>query len=244
MALLQFAATLFVSAFILFLVQPLIGKLVLPRLGGTPQVWNTCMVFFQMMLLLGYFYTHTISTRLKARQQMILHGLLLLSPFVVFYLWPFYSIKSESAWPLPLGGNPIVQTLIMLFVVVGVPFFVVSTTAPLLQKWFGLTGHPAAKDPYFLYGASNLGSMLSLLLYPALIEPFMKLQPQTTLWMVSYGVLVALVFASIAMIWAKSDVAVRPETPHHEHPKPVTATGGELAGAIKPANAPMPSVAQ
>jgi hypothetical protein len=240
LALIQFAATLFVSAFILFLVQPLIGKLVLPRLGGTPQVWNTCMVFFQMMLLLGYFYTHTISTRLRARHQLIVHGLLLLSPFLIFMICPFWSIKS---WPLPLGTNPIVQTLIMLFAVVGIPFFVVSTSAPLLQKWFGLTGHPAAKDPYFLYGASNLGSMLSLLLYPAGIEPFLWLNSQSLLWMVSYGALVAMVFVCIAMVWSKSDVAVRPETPHDE-PKPVTATGGELAGAIKPAKAPMPTAAR
>jgi hypothetical protein len=239
LALFHFAATLFVSAFILFLVQPLIGKLVLPRLGGTPQVWNTCMVFFQMMLLLGYFYTHTISTRLRAKQQLIVHGLLLLSPFLIFFLWPFYSIRSETAWPLPLGGNPIVQTLIMLFVVVGVPFFVVSTTAPLLQKWFGLTGHPAARDPYFLYGASNLGSMLSLILYPAAIEPFLWLNSQSVVWMVAYGSLVALVFVAIAMVWNKSDVAVRPETPHHEPPKPVSpATASE---AIKPAKAPLPA---
>ena len=237
MALIQFAATLFVSAFILFLVQPLIGKLVLPRLGGTPQVWNTCMVFFQMMLLLGYFYTHAISTRLKARHQLIVHGLLLLSPFLIFMICPFWSIKT---WPLPLGTNPIVQALIMLFAVVGIPFFVVSTSAPLLQKWFGLTGHPAAKDPYFLYGASNLGSMLSLLLYPAGIEPFLWLNSQSMLWMIAYGALVAMVFVCIGMVWSKSDVAVRPELPHE--PKPVTATGGELAGAIKPAKAPMPSV--
>jgi hypothetical protein len=240
LALIQFAITLFLSAFILFLVQPLIGKLVLPRLGGTPQVWNTCMVFFQMMLLLGYFYTHAISTRLKARHQLIVHGLLLLSPFLIFMIAPFWSIKT---WPLPLGTNPIVQALIMLFAVVGIPFFVVSTSAPLLQKWFGLTGHPAAKDPYFLYGASNLGSMLSLLLYPAGIEPFLWLNSQAMLWMIGYGSLVAMVFVCIGMVWSRSNVAVRPESPHHE-PKPVTATGGELAGAIRPAKAPLPGIAR
>jgi hypothetical protein len=232
LALLQFAATLFVSAFILFLVQPLIGKLVLPRLGGTPQVWNTCMVFFQMMLLLGYFYTHAISTRLRARHQLIVHGLLLLSPFLIFMICPFWSIKT---WPLPLGTNPIVQALLMLFAVVGIPFFVVSTSAPLLQKWFGLTGHPAAKDPYFLYGASNLGSMLSLLLYPAGIEPFLWLNSQSVLWMVAYGCLVAMVFVCIGMVWSKSDVAVRPESPPHHEPKTVTASGAELSAAIQPA---------
>ena len=236
MALIHFAATLLVSAFILFLVQPLIGKLVLPKLGGTPQVWNTCMVFFQMMLLLGYFYTHAVSTKLKARQQLILHGVILLSPFLIFMIWPFWSIKQ---WHPPLGTNPIIATLFLLFTVVGVPFFVVSTTAPLLQKWFGLTGHPAARDPYFLYGASNLGSMMSLILYPAAIEPFLWLNSQTVVWMVAYGALVAMVFVCIAMVWSKSDVAVRPETPHHEPPKPVSAAAA--SEAIKPAKAPMPA---
>src|SRR6201995_1396795 len=120
---------------------------------------------------------------------------------------PFWSIKT---WPLPLGTNPIVQPLIMLFAVLGIPFFVVSTSAPLLQKWFGSTGHPAAKDPYFLYGASNLGSMLALVLYPVLIEPFMDLSPQKWMWTAGYGVLVVLVLACAAMIW-KPAGQVRPK---------------------------------
>src|ERR1043165_1128060 len=143
-----FAITILVSAFLLFLVQPLVGKLILPKLGGTPQVWNTCMVFFQMVLLLGYGYTHFVSTKLKPRAQVMLHAAVMLLPFLIFYLRPFWFIND---WEPPLGSNPILATLFLLATVVGIPFFVVSTTAPLMQKWFGFTGHEAAKDPYFLY---------------------------------------------------------------------------------------------
>jgi hypothetical protein len=198
LALALFAITLFVSAFILFLVQPIIGKTILPKLGGTPQVWNTCMVFFQSVLLLGYFYTHASSTRLSQRRQLILHCLLLFVPFLILLPNGPFNITN---WVPTLGANPLVSTLVLLFAVVGIPFFVVSTSAPLLQKWFGSTGHPAARDPYFLYGASNLGSMLALVLYPVLIEPFMDLSPQKWLWTASYGVLVILVLACAAMIW-------------------------------------------
>ncbi len=213
MALALFAITLFVSAFILFLVQPIIGKTILPKLGGTPQVWNTCMVFFQSVLLLGYFYTHAATTRLSQRTQLILHGILLFIPFII--LLPFGGPFNITNWIPPPGANPIPSTLFLLAFVVGIPFFVVSTSAPLLQKWFGSTGHPAAKDPYFLYAASNLGSLLVLFpLYPVVIEPFMDLTPQKWMWTAGYGVLVILVLACIAMIWKPSgDRRLRPAGP-------------------------------
>jgi hypothetical protein len=149
-----FAFTLFVSAYLLFLVQPMIGKMILPLLGGTPQVWNTCMVFFQGALLAGYFYTHSVSTHLSIRRQLLLQGALLLVPFLFL---PF----ALGAWAPPTESDPFFALLLLLVFLVGVPFFVVATSAPLLQKWFAYTGHPAAKDPYFLYGASNFGSMLA-----------------------------------------------------------------------------------
>jgi hypothetical protein len=186
-----FAITLFVSAFLLFLVQPMIGKLILPKLGGTPQVWNTCMVFFQTVLLLGYAYTHSLSTKLKLRQQLILHCALLVIPIGLMIWLPFYATVHD--WSPPAGSNPIPQTLLLLVTVVGVPFFVVSTSAPLLQRWFSYSGDPAAKDPYFLYGASNLGSLLSLLFYPALVEPWTTLPMQSQIWLVGYVALAALI---------------------------------------------------
>jgi hypothetical protein len=200
-----FALTLFVSAFILFLVQPIIGKLILPRLGGTPQVWNTCMVFFQMVLLAGYAYTHAVSTYFDTKKQILIHLFLLLVPIAILLPTPF----SIAGFVPPPGANPIPYTLYYLTLVVGLPFFVVSTSAPLLQKWFVHTGHPAARDPYFLYGASNLGSMLALLAYPVIVEPLFGLRAdefdlgkQNWLWTVSYGVLIVLVAGCAALVFA------------------------------------------
>lgn len=231
MALIHFGVTLFVSAFILFLVQPLIGKFVLPKLGGTPQVWNTCMLFFQMVLLLGYGYTHFVSTKLKPRTQVILHTIVMALPFAIFVLFPFNFIRT---WTPPLGSNPIFPTLFLLATVVGIPFFVVSTTAPLLQKWFGFTGHEAAKDPYFLYGASNLGSMLSLLFYPALLEPFTVLDTQAELWRYGYAALAIMVLGAVAMIW-KATGAASAEKIERDRPEISTmpVSGEVLAGAIQ-----------
>lgn len=198
MALPLFAITLFVSAFLLFLVQPMIGKMILPKLGGTPQVWNTCMLFFQTALLAGYGYTHSISTKLPLRRQLIIHCVLLALPLL--FLLPRGPFNVED-WAPPAGSNPIWSTLLLLAIVVGVPFFVVSTSAPLLQKWFASTGHPAAQDPYFLYGASNLGSLLSLVAYPFLVEPNIPLVPQAWVWTISYVILGGLVLACTALVW-------------------------------------------
>jgi hypothetical protein len=210
-----YAVTLFVSAFILFLVQPLIGKMILPKLGGTPQVWNTCMVFFQMVLLAGYAYTHVVSTTLKLRQQILLHVVLLGMPLIVLFALPtnFFNLYlpvvpqqpgDPVGWaPSNLGDNPILETLKILAIVIGLPFLVVATSAPLLQKWFAYTGHPAAKDPYFLYGASNLGSLLALILYPVLIEPTTFLSTQTWIWACGYFVLIGSVLACVGLVWGR-----------------------------------------
>ncbi len=200
MALPMFALTLFVSAFLLFMVQPIIGKLILPNLGGTPQVWNTCMVFFQAALLAGYAYTHTVSSRLNTRRQLMIHGLLLFVPLVVLFILFAEPFSVKDFRPTP-GANPIPDTLFYLMKMVGLPFFVVATTAPLLQKWFTATGHPASKDPYFLYGASNLGSMLALLAYPFVIEPYLRLPTQSLVWSYSYVLLLVMVLLCAYLVW-------------------------------------------
>ena len=203
--LVYFSLTLFVSATLLFLVQPMIGKMILPQLGGTPAVWNTCMVFFQGVLLVGYGYTHLLTMTQPTRRQVLVQGALLFSPFLLFML-PF----SLGNWKPETEGNPIFGLLGQLCIMVGVPFFMVSTTAPLLQKWFFHTGHPAAKDPYFLYGASNLGSMLGLLLYPTVLEPWLQVTPpagdatwktQVHLWTVGYAIFVGLVIGCAVFVW-------------------------------------------
>ncbi len=167
---LLFAVTLFVSAFLLFLVQPMIAQMILPLLGGTPAVWNTCMVFFQAALLAGYAYTHSATTYMPVKKQTLLHACLLVVPFA-FFVMPF----AIGDWTPATEANPVWSVLFVLLTTVGLPFFVVATSAPLLQRWFGSTGHASAKDPYFLYGASNLGSMLALLSYPFLFQPAFEL---------------------------------------------------------------------
>src|SRR4051794_7259961 len=191
---LLFALTLFVGAVLLFVVQPMIAKMVLPLLGGSPSVWNTCMVFFQSALLVGYAYAHATTARLRARQQVVVHAGLLLLP--LFFL-PLGIHRDRVVSP-PAGANPGPWLLMLLLASVGVPFFVVSTTAPLLQRWFAGTGHPAAGDPYFLYGASNVGSMLALLGYPLVVEPNLRLARQGESWAAGYGVFAVLVLACAA----------------------------------------------
>jgi len=192
--LLVFALTLFASAMLLFLVEPMIGKMILPLLGGTPAVWNTCMVFFQAILLLGYGYAHLSTSWLGSRKQAGLHLLLLLAPFTVLPLVIDRGfIKGDE--------NPIVLVLMILSLSVGLPMFVVSASAPLLQKWFASTSHPAAKDPYFLYGASNLGSMLALIAYPVVVEPFLRLGQQSIDWTIGYAILAALTAACGVFLW-------------------------------------------
>jgi hypothetical protein len=187
---LLFAVTLFLGAALLFWVQPMFARLVLPLLGGTPAVWNTCMVFFQAALLLGYGYAHLTTAYLGVRRQALLHLGLILLPLAVLPI----------AVPEGLGqhldyAHPALGLLLLLLLGVGLPFFVVATTAPLLQRWFAATGHGLARDPYFLYAASNLGSMVGLLSYPFLLEPLLPLDEQSNLWTYGYG---ALVLGSLA----------------------------------------------
>jgi hypothetical protein len=182
-----FATTLFTSALLLFLVQPMVGKMILPMFGGTPAVWNACMVFFQAALLAGYAYAHATVAWLGVRRQVALHPLVLLIPLVAL---PIGFASGASA---PTDANPVLWLLGLLAVSVGLPFFAVATSAPLLQKWFAGTGHPDAKDPYFLYAASNCGSLLALLGYPLLFEPSFKLAEQSAFWAGGYVVLVAMI---------------------------------------------------
>src|SRR5215468_4644199 len=197
--LLLYSLTMFVGATLLFVVQPMVGKMILPLLGGTPAVWSTCMVFFQAALLAGYAYAHASASRLGMGRQILLHLALLLVPLAVLPL---------AVNPAFLRGgetNPVLDVLTLLIVSVGLPFLVVSATAPLLQKWFSRTGHAAAHDPYFLYAASNLGSMLALLGYPTLIEPRLHLRgeswTQTRLWSVGYVLLVVLIALCALALW-------------------------------------------
>jgi hypothetical protein len=247
LALPLFSVTLFVSAFLLFLVQPIMGKLILPKLGGTPQVWNTCMLFFQSVLLAGYAYTHTSGTQLKLKTQLVVHIILLALALPLFLLIPTESWFIIQ-WAPAVDIAPVVATLSVLLISIGVPFFVVSTSAPLLQKWFAHTGDPAAKDPYFLYGASNLGSLLSLLMYPFLIEPFLPVIGQRYMLVIFYVLLAVLIIACALRVWsvpamelhlAGSGAAVA------EAPAPAPVATPETAStAVRPGPAPARAVAR
>jgi hypothetical protein len=222
--LLVFAFTLFLSATLLFLVQPLVGKLILPYLGGTPAVWNTCMVFFQALLLAGYAYAHALTRWLRPRSQLVVHALLLLAPLLPLTLLRFDVGRIAQAFPPPGEANPIPWLLTVLLLAVGLPFFVVSTSAPLLQTWFAGTDHPAARDPYFLYAASNVGSMLALLCYPSLIEPYLRLPDQGVLWGLAYAGLALLIYlCGLLALRGSGHQTDRAASPAAEQPPDVSA---------------------
>ncbi|QIG93752.1 MULTISPECIES: fused MFS/spermidine synthase [unclassified Bradyrhizobium] len=187
LVLVVYTAAIFVSALLLFSVQPLFTKMVLPRLGGSPAVWSVAMVFFQSLLLGGYAYAHLLM-KLNSRVVPIVVHLVLL---VIALLTLPLSIKSGWGEP-PTSGYAI--WLLGLFVVsIGLPFFALAANNPLLQAWFVRTGHPNGPDPYFLYASSNIGSFLALLSYPVLLEPMLTLRTQNLIWTGGYGLLIVLI---------------------------------------------------
>jgi hypothetical protein len=178
-----FAVTLFVSALLLFSVQPMFAKMVLPQLGGSPSVWAVSMCFFQAALLAGYCYAHALNRWLPARLVPLVH-LCVLGAAVVSL-----PIGLPAAWSEPPAGDAYFWLIGLLVAGVGLPFFAISANAPLLQAWFARSGHPHAADPYFLYGASNLGSLIALLAYPVLLEPFAGLRTQAGMWTAGFIIL-------------------------------------------------------
>jgi spermidine synthase len=201
-----FALAIFFSATLLFMVQPLAGKILLPVLGGSPAVWSTCIVFFQAMLLLGYVYAHVLSTRVPLRWQRLVHVCVL--------------IVASVTLPMPIeigepgGADPRWWLIRTLASIVGVPFFALSSTAPLLQRWFSRTNDPKASDPYFLYAASNAGSLLGLLGY-LLVELGTTRTVQAMGWSVGFwavaGLVVACAYISARWPVPRTGKAVRAE---------------------------------
>lgn len=172
---LLFSLTLLCSAFLLFSLQPLVGRMLLPTLGGAPAVWNGCMFFFQALLFGGYLYAHFL---LHAKGKRALFLQLFLFCGALFFLpVSFGEIEAPQT-----GDSPLFWLLEALFYRVAVPFFALSSLAPLLQGWFSRLPHKDSENPYFLYAASNGGSFLALLLYPFVIEPLYALQEQASSW--------------------------------------------------------------
>jgi hypothetical protein len=193
--LIVFTLSMFVSATLLFWVEPMLAKMALPLLGGTPAVWNTCLVFFQMVLLMGYLYAHAATKWLGRRTQVTLHIALVLSAIVVL------PVRIPSGWEPPAQGSPVLWILGMLSVTVGLPFFLLSSSTPIMQRWFADSGHKGASDPYFLYAASNMGSMAGLLGYPLVLEPELRLSVQSQFWSYGYALFIGMTMICGALVW-------------------------------------------
>lgn len=172
------------SSLLLFLIQPIAAKTLLPLLGGVPAVWNTCMVFFQGMLLVGYLYAFLLTRYFSGFWQGVLHA-----SVMVLSLGMLPVLTSTLT---PVNGDPIIYVLTTLFATISLPLFILSATSPLIQNWFGHTKHPDAKDPYFLYSASNIGSLLALLSFPFLLEPYLGRLKLSLAWSLLYAGLIAL----------------------------------------------------
>ena|SRR5436190_1515229 len=195
-----FSATLFLSAFLMFLVEPMIARMVLPLLGGAASVWNTCLVFFQTVLLCGYAYAHGAPALLGPRRHAIIHAVVMLAPLLLLPI-------GLSADTPPPTANPAGWLLLTLLATIGLPFFALSTSAAVLQKWYAATDDAGARDPYFLYAASNLGSFAALVAYPLVVERTLPLREQAQLWTVGYAVLACMTIACAALMWRRGGAA-------------------------------------
>lgn len=195
---LAFAATIFAGAFLLFQVQPLIGKFILPWFGGSPAVWTTCMLFFQVLLLGGYAYAHWLTTWIKPQKQAALHCLFLLAAV------SFLPIVPGDQWKPEPGTEPTGHILMLLLATIGMPYFVLSATGPLIQKWFSWL-HPG-RSPYRLYALSNIGSLLALLSYPFVIEPLLSRKQQAAIWTLGlFGFVAACAWCARQIwVWGKA----------------------------------------
>lgn len=198
-----FTATIFLSATLLFSVQPMFTKLILPLLGGASNVWNTAMVFFQAMLLGGYIYAHLVSKYLPVKAQIVVHACVTTAGFI------FLPLAVPADIVLPESGMPTFWLLGLFGVTVGLPFFALSANAPLLQRWFSLTDHRDADDPYFLYSASNAASLIILCAYPFIIEPNTRLGEQTFSWAIGYASLLVMLLVTSFVLMRRLAPAVR-----------------------------------
>jgi spermidine synthase len=198
-----FVAGLTSGALLMFVAEPLVGRMMLPLLGGAPAVWNTCVMFFQGLLLAGYVYAHIGHRLMGVRWHALVHtGLMLVS---VLAVGTFLTVESTP------NGSPTLWLLRTLTVSIGLPFFLLSSTAPLLQLWFSRTRHRRASDPYFLYAASNVGSLIGLLMYPLAIEPLLPTSSQISYWRAAYVVYVAVAAACTSVLWLAAMVSREPQ---------------------------------
>jgi hypothetical protein len=213
LVLLTYTAAVFFSALLLFAVQPMFTRMVLPQLGGSPSVWSIAMVFFQTMLLAGYAYAHWLSKGKRRIVPIAVHLVVLVAAALTLPL------ALAAGWGEPPASGTEFWLLGLFTISIGLPFFALAANNPLLQAWFVNTGHEDGKDPYFLYAASNIGSFLALLSYPILIEPIFAVQTQSRLWSIGFVVLTLLIAAcGVLLLRAPAKPAATDEAP--ATPKP------------------------
>lgn len=196
-----FSATMFLSAFLLFAVQPMFAKMVLPVLGGSPSVWAVALCFFQGALLAGYGYAHALNSYVPIRLTGLAHVALCLAAFLVL------PIALPDGWREPPTGEPYFWQLGLFTVAIGLPFVAVAANAPLLQAWFARAAGAAGRDPYFLYAASNLGSLIALLGYPFVLEPAFGLTALSGFWTILYAVLIGAIVGCFLLVRRANDAA-------------------------------------
>jgi hypothetical protein len=211
---LVYAVTIFLSAFLLFQVQPIIAKMILPWFGGSSAVWSTCMLFFQSALLLGYGYAHWLHDRFAARRQALTHTVILAASLAALPILP------NPAWKSVEAPNPSLRILALLAVTVGLPYFLLASTSPLLQAWYART-HSSGM-PYRLFALSNLASMLALLTYPVLVEPNLPARTQGLAWSAAYGGFVLICIATAWLAANRKTVMqeASADAPGESHPVP------------------------
>ncbi len=197
-----YTAAIFVSALLLFSVQPLFTKMVLPRLGGSPAVWSVAMVFFQSLLLGGYAYAHFLMQLRSRAIPVAVHLVLLIAALLTLPL------AIANGWGEPPDSGYAFWLLGLFAVSIGLPFFALAANNPMLQAWFVRTGHPDGRDPYFLYASSNIGSFLALLSYPVLLEPMFSLRTQNMIWTSGYGLLIVLIAGCGFLLMRSPAVAI------------------------------------
>ena len=214
-----YSGTLVLAALLLFSLQPMFAKRVLPILGGSPGVWSVATVVFQALLLAGYAYAHVLTRSLRLQTAMAVHGLVLLAGLVSL------PVGIAAGFSAPPADAEALWLVGLFLASIGLPFFALSASAPLLQAWFARSGHDAADDPYFLYRASNAGSFAALLAYPLLVEPMLGLESQSSVWSAGYGLL-ACAMAACALGVSRTRSTTRLPVARSE---PAPATSRRLA---------------
>jgi hypothetical protein len=219
-----FGATLLLGASLLFVIEPMFAKMVLPLLGGSPAVWNTCVLFFQSMLLMGYLYAHLGPRILGIRRHAVVHLVAVLLSLLAL------PITVRTMGLPPTSGSPVGWLIQVLMFSLGAPFLLLSSTGPLVQQWFTASRRSGNPDPYFLYSASNAGSLVGLLAYPVIIEASLPLSGQARAWAGGYALFIVLIAACVSVLWYRP--AVRLEDPPEA--SLVDGSGGAARAARSP----------